>query len=63
MERKILHNALCAEQVIAECYNHAIGECGDDPTRNVFQSLLAETHEAQRTIYLEMERRGWTNKK
>lgn len=59
MERRILYNALCAEQVIAECYNHAVGECGEDETREVFLSLLSETHEAQRTIYQEMERRGW----
>lgn len=60
MERKILHNAMCAEQVLSECYNRAVSECGDDAVRDVFLALLAETHEAQRTLYQELDRRSWS---
>ena len=59
MERKILHNAMCAEQVLSECYNRAVSECGDDAVRDVFLELLAETHEAERTLYQELDRRNW----
>ena len=58
-EQKILHNAMCAELVLSECYNRAVGECGDDSVRDVFLALLAESHEVQRSYYQEMERRNW----
>lgn len=58
-EHKILQNAMCAELVLSESYNRAVGECGDDSARNVFLALLAESHEAERMYYQELERRGW----
>ena len=59
MERRILHNAMCAEMVLSESYNRAVGECGDDATRDVFLELLAETHDVQQMLYQESVRRNW----